>query len=92
MKFWFNKISTQILNKNSKAWQNFFYLIYAKIVKVLQYKFQKDIVGQNVWNKLRCYWEHVEKDIGNLRGTCYEPIGNVMGKCYKFAIKRPCTN
>ncbi len=28
-------------------------------------------MGQNICNKMRCYWEHVEEQIGNL--------GNMLG-------------
>jgi len=49
--------------------------------------FQKDIVEQNVWNKLRCYWEHVEKDIGNLGEHVMNPLGKLWGNVLNLQSK-----
>jgi len=29
------------------------------------YRFQEENNGQSVWEKRRCYWEHVEEDVMN---------------------------
>ncbi len=29
-------------------------------------KFQENNVGQSIWYKVRCYWERVKEDIGNM--------------------------
>jgi hypothetical protein len=31
------------------------------------YQLQKENLGQRIWDKVRCYWEHVEEHIGNMR-------------------------
>ncbi len=35
-------------------------------ILALVYWFQEDIAGQSVWDKVRCFWEHIRERIRNL--------------------------
>ncbi len=58
------------------------------------YKFQENNVGQSIWYKVRCYWEHVEEDIGNMEnmfGSHWELEGNTLGTKSNTHIPSPKT-
>jgi hypothetical protein len=46
------------------------------------YRFQEENIGQSMWDKMRCCWEHVVEHIGNLVNmleTHLELDGNTLG-------------
>jgi hypothetical protein len=58
------KVYTYIVFTPNKGTYNF--LIFAKL-----YGLQEDNIGQSLWDKVGCYWQHAWKHIGSL--------GNILG-------------
>jgi hypothetical protein len=48
-----------------------------------------DNIGQSIWDKVRCYWEHVEEHIGNLIGTHCELDENTLVTTKVQMIQHP---
>jgi hypothetical protein len=56
------------------------------------YRFQGDICGQSIWDKVMCYWEHVMKthwkNLGNKKNPCALDLCFPSSICTKRKWKR----